>query len=123
MAVIIRVEEVKSQDLKPGDLFSNAEMVHWDSVNQRTGDILPLGELVYIRTNAPTPDNQLDRDMVRLTLEIVSDHASYHCEAGPDSEQGEATVEQSPSPDCPYCKGELVEDTDPPQEDPNAIVD
>ena len=112
MAVIIRVKEVKSQDLKPGDLFSNAEMKHWGSVNQRTGDVLPLGEKVFIRTNAPTPENQIGLDMVRLTLEIVTEHASYHCDVGPD-EEGTPTVEQSPNPNCPYCKGELVEDTDP----------
>ena len=83
MAVIIRVIKVKSQDLKPGDLFSNAEMEHWESVNQRTGDILPLGEKVFIRTNAPTPEDQMGLDMVRLTLELVTDHASYHPTASP----------------------------------------
>ncbi len=112
MAVIIKVEEIKSQDLKPGDLFSNAEMVHWKSVNQRTGDILPLGEMVYIRTNAPTPEDQMDLNMVRLTLDIVTDHASYHCDVGDNDEQGNPTVDVTPNPDCPYCKGELVEDTE-----------
>lgn len=117
MAMIIKVEKVIAKDIKPGDLFSMAEMEHWNSVNQRTGDILPLGEKVYIRTNAPTPDLDKDLEMVRLTVEIVSDHASYHCDVGDNDEQGNPTVDVSPNPDCPYCKGELVEDTDPQEED------
>lgn len=115
MAIIIRVEEIKSQDLKPGDLFSSSAMEHWGSVNQRTGDILPIGEKVYIRTNAPTPEDQIGIDMVRLTMEIVSDHASYHPTA--------SAAEDSPNPNCPYCKGELVEDTEAPMGSALAVED
>ena len=110
--MVIKVEKVISQDIKPGELFSIAKMEHWDSVNERTGDRLPIGEKVYIRTNAPTPDSEKDQDLVRLTIEHkdAPDHASYHLDVGPDDEEGNPTVEQSPNPNCPYCAGDLEDE-------------
>jgi len=104
--MVIKVEKVISQDIKPGELFSVAKMEHWDSVNERVGDRLPIGEMVYIRTNAPTPDSERDQDLVLLTIEYedVPDHASYHLDMGPGG------VEQSPNPNCPYCTGDLAEE-------------
>lgn len=117
MTMIIKVETVTGKDLQPGDLFSVVDEEWWGSVNDRDMDPAPVGERVYIRTNAPCPKDQVDDELVRLTIEQVSDHASYHCDVGPDDEGGNPGVEVSPNPDCPYCKGELVEDTDPVEED------
>ena len=59
--------KVKTQDLKEGDLFSNVGQDYWDLA---TGPgTCPVGERVYIRTNAPCPKDQVDEDIYRVTIE------------------------------------------------------
>lgn len=51
----IETKTVKGKELKPGDLFSVAPEEYWLDVNNRDTDPAPIGERVYIRTNAPAP--------------------------------------------------------------------
>ena len=106
MVMVIKVENITGKDLQPGDLFSIVNEVWWESVNNRDTDPTPIGEMVYIRTNAPCPEDQRNDELVRLTIkyEDVPDHASYHLDVGPDD-----SVEQSANPNCPYCAGDLKE--------------
>lgn len=67
----ILVELVKASDLQPGDLFSLAPIEKWESVNQ---DSALVGEMVYIRTNVPTPEaDDPDVMLVLLTIEQVEE--------------------------------------------------
>ena len=66
--MIIKVEKVTGKDLQPGDLFSTVNEEWWGSVNDRDMDPAPVGEKVYIRTNAPCPEDQKDDALVRLTI-------------------------------------------------------
>ena len=66
----ITAKKVKTQDLMPGDLFSTSGDKYWGKERLREGDIIkPLGEKVYIRTEAPTPEDQRDEDIYLLTIE------------------------------------------------------
>lgn len=56
---------VKSQDLKPGDLFSTAGPEYWDFFADKLG----VGERVYIRTCTETPKDQYDENIYRITIE------------------------------------------------------
>jgi len=59
--------KVKAGDLKPGDLFSTGGQNYWDGVMQDTEDV--VGERVYIRTTVPCPEDQVDEDIYRVTIE------------------------------------------------------
>lgn len=76
MTMIIKVETVTGKDLQPGDLFSTVNEEWWGSVNDRDMDPAPVGEKVYIRTNAPCPKDQADDELVRLTIERDTDAGS-----------------------------------------------
>ena len=54
----ITVKEIKSQDLKPGDLFSAAGELYWKAVERN--DKRSIGEKVYIRTDEACPEDQND---------------------------------------------------------------
>lgn len=56
---------VLAGQLKPGDLFSTAGPEYW--LNER--DLTAVGERVFIRTEAPTPEDQ--RMEVVYRIEIV----------------------------------------------------
>lgn len=59
--------KVKTQDLEPGDLFSTADQRYWTSaIKYKVGSV---GETVYIRTNVPCPEDQMDQDIHRITIE------------------------------------------------------
>lgn len=63
----VQVEEVRAEDLEPGDLFSTAGRAYWDS---RDAWFLGyIGEKVYIRTNAPCPEDQADHKVYRVTVQ------------------------------------------------------
>lgn len=61
--MIITVEKVRAEELKPGELFSTAGPAYWVS-----RDPLALGERVYIRTDAPTPPDQAHDEVYRITV-------------------------------------------------------
>lgn len=64
----INTEKVKGKDLNPGDLFSTAGPDYWDLVSQRGTEAgLPVGERVYIRTEAAPPPGD-DMEVFRLTI-------------------------------------------------------
>ena len=61
----IRAIPTKAQELKAGDLFSTAGQEYWDRY-----DPLSIGEKVYIRTEAPCPDGDIDYILYRIVVEI-----------------------------------------------------
>ena len=79
MVMVIKVENITGKDLQPGDLFSVVNEEWWGSVNSRDMDPAPVGEKVYIRTNAPCPEDQRDDELVRLTIhhDPDFDHSQY----------------------------------------------
>ncbi len=64
----IKAEEVFSKDLKPGDLFSSYGPDYWEDdlgrLNRQS-----LGERVYIRTEAPTPEDQAWDRVYKITIQ------------------------------------------------------
>lgn len=56
---------IKGKDLKPGDLFSTAGQLYWDNYNPQS-----IGERVYIRTEAPTPSDDANAEIFRITIEV-----------------------------------------------------
>ena len=56
---------VKAKELEPGDLFSTAGQEYWDTVSTN----LSLGEKVYLRTSTPTPADQAEVDIYKVTIE------------------------------------------------------
>ena len=89
MVMVIKVENITGKDLQPGDLFSIVNEVWWESVNNRDTDPTPIGEMVYIRTNAPCPEDQRDDKLVRLTIHYRPDfdHAQYDLDNAKDPEE------------------------------------
>ncbi len=61
----IKVTSVKGAELKPGELFSTAGPEYW-AVKR---DPNAIGEKVYIRTDAPTPESQKDVVIYRIEIE------------------------------------------------------
>jgi len=59
--------KVKAGDLEPGDLFSTGGQNYWDGVMQDIEDV--VGERVYIRTDAPCPEDQADEDIYLIVIE------------------------------------------------------
>ena len=57
--------KVKAKDLQPGDLFSTASQLYWDS-----RDANAIGEKVYIRTTALTPTDQAEDEIYKITIEL-----------------------------------------------------
>ena len=71
---------VKAKELLPGDLFSNAPQLYWDNApKQNEGAI---GEKVYIRTHAPTPEDQADDTVqhIHIHYEECPNCAGAGCE-------------------------------------------
>lgn len=110
----IATETIKAKELMPGDLFSTAGEEYWSNVDLNdTTEPLPIGEKVYIRTNAPTLADDKDVEVTLVTLSYVMadggvrlsrSHPSYH-------------VVDIDNPKCPYCNSEQeppvqVSDTD-----------
>ena len=67
----IIAKKVKCKHLMPGDLFSTASQQMWDFWEKHEDDdgLVALGQKVYIRTNAPCPDDQKDDDIYRIRIE------------------------------------------------------
>lgn len=61
--------KVKASELEPGDLFSTAGPEYWELVN----DMAIVGEKVYIRTNWPCPEEQVDYVVYKITIERDAD--------------------------------------------------
>ena len=59
----IKATPIKSEDVKPGDLFSTEGPSYWDHYDPQS-----IGEKVYIRTEAPCPEG--DRGFVVHKIEI-----------------------------------------------------
>lgn len=66
----IRATPIKGRDLVPGDLFSTHGPEYWDQFGQTAA----VGEKVYIRTTAPTPDHAGDQDVYRI--EVIREEQS-----------------------------------------------
>ena len=60
----IMAQAVLAQNLEPGDLFSTVGSDYWERCDERGA----IGERVYIRTNAPTPDDQRDMKIYRVSI-------------------------------------------------------
>lgn len=56
--------KIKAKELNAGDLFSIAGQDHWDNI----GKLGELGQRVFIRTETPTPPDQADEDIYRITV-------------------------------------------------------
>lgn len=63
--------KVKAKDLKPGDLFSEADSGKWDEAMHTKRDMCVLGVSVYIRTDDPYPESgpRAETDVFRITIE------------------------------------------------------
>lgn len=59
--------KVTAKDLKPGDLFSNVDQHYWDLAVALNAAV--IGERVYIRTNAPCPEDQAEDEIYRIEIE------------------------------------------------------
>lgn len=55
---------VKVKDLKPGDLFSSVGPLYWQHHKTHKS----VGEKVYIRTDAPSPEHQLEDEIYKITI-------------------------------------------------------
>ena len=62
----IKVHKIKCKDLNAGDLFSTADQVYWEAINNN--QYKSIGEKVYIRTIQPCPENQAEDDIYRITV-------------------------------------------------------
>lgn len=60
----ITATKIKAHQLNAGDLFSTAGQDHWDNF----GLLKELGQRVYIRTETPTPLDQADEDIYKITI-------------------------------------------------------
>lgn len=73
--VRILAEPIIAKDLKPGDLFSMAGPEHWGVFDRdipNFSGLLPVGEKVYIRTNAPV-ENAPDGDAIVYRITIIKE--------------------------------------------------
>lgn len=61
----ITATKTKAKDLEAGDLFSTANQTYWDSSKNN----LSVGEKVYIRTETPTPADQAEEEIYKITIE------------------------------------------------------
>ncbi len=59
----VRAHKVTAKDLEPGDLFSAADQFYWDHFDPAT-----IGQMVYIRTDAPCPADQVDDSIHRIQV-------------------------------------------------------
>ena len=63
----IKVIECKGKDLEAGDLFSPADSQYWSNYKVKKS----IGEKVYIRTDTPLDDDDLeDREVVLYKIII-----------------------------------------------------
>ena len=119
MKIRIETKTVQGNDLQPGDLFSFASEEHWLTVNDER-DPNPVGEKVYIRTNAPALTPKEDANVTLVTFRYVNDegksppwvgtklhHESFHVDMDIDDD-GHKVAAMFPNSNCPYCKGELT---------------
>jgi len=58
-----RAEEVETQDLMPGDLFSMGSILYWGNTAEGV-----VGEKVYIRTNEPCPPYEAGKFVTRIVI-------------------------------------------------------
>jgi hypothetical protein len=58
--------EVRAEELQPGDLFSTAGSDYWNNAQGR--DPKAIGERLYVRTEAPCPDDQRNEKVYRITV-------------------------------------------------------
>lgn len=63
--IVINAEEIKCEDIKPGELFSARGTDYWDGIPH----LGSLGESVYIRMPTPVPPNDVGRLTFRITIE------------------------------------------------------
>ncbi len=73
MNMRIGAKRVGAQDLKPGDLFSLAPTQYWDSKEREQRDPPAVGEIVYIRTNAPSPPEDEEVEVTLITIHTEDD--------------------------------------------------
>lgn len=59
----IKTEKVKGKDLKAGDLFSCLDQKGWDEYMK-----IGVGSKVFVRTNTPCPENQVEEEIYRITI-------------------------------------------------------
>lgn len=52
----IQAIKIMAKDLQPGDLFSTAGSEYWDNIKHNRS----LGEKVYIRTDEPSPADDVE---------------------------------------------------------------
>ncbi len=65
----ILAEKIKCKDLKPGDLFSIGNSEYWEHERFKYA-LLPVGEKVYIRTEAPMVDmSEAESSIYLITIE------------------------------------------------------
>jgi len=66
----IIAKKVKCRHLMPGDLFSTYDQEMWDSLlaHENEEGRVALGQKVYIRTDAPCPDDQKEFDIYRIRI-------------------------------------------------------
>lgn len=56
--------KIKAKELKAGELFSTADQLYWDcSKNNHS-----VGEKVYLRTEEPTPKEQENDVIYKITI-------------------------------------------------------
>lgn len=68
--LIVKAKKIKAKNLKPGDLFSALGQEHWD-INGYQG----VGQKIYFRTDTPTPEDQANDEIYKITLKRVKTDA------------------------------------------------
>lgn len=68
MKVISR--KVKCKHLKAGELFSTYDQAMWNALLEHPDEDgrIALGQKVYVRTDAPCPDDQKEFDIYRIRI-------------------------------------------------------
>ena len=60
----IQAIKIMANDLQPGDLFSTAGPEYWGNIKHNRS----LGEKVYIRTDEPSPADQDNVELYKITI-------------------------------------------------------
>jgi len=56
--------ETKAKNLKPGDLFSTANQLYWDNIENHNS----IGEKVYIRTDKLCPEEENEIKIYKIAI-------------------------------------------------------
>lgn len=66
----IIAKRVKCKHLMPGDLFSMFPQAFWDGVISCADEDgnMPIGQKVYIRTDAPCPPEDRENEIYRIRI-------------------------------------------------------